>query len=134
MTLVVDASVVLAAVVDAGPSGEWTRSQLADSELMAPHLLPVEVANSLRRLVARDVLSADVAALAYADFRRVRVELFPYEPFAERVWQLRSNVTAYDGWYVAVAEALDVPLATLDRRLRTAAGPRCRFVTAPTQS
>lgn len=53
--------------------------------------------------------------------------LVPFEPFAERVWELRRNVTSYDAWYVAVAEAFRLPLATLDRRLSRASGPSCRF-------
>jgi len=40
------------------------------------------------------------------------VELFAYEPFASRVWELRENVTAYDSWYVALAESLGARLAT----------------------
>lgn len=59
-------------------------------------------------------------------------QLYPYEPFGARVWELRYNVTAYDAWYVAVAEVLGVPVATLDRRLMGAAGPRCAFVIPPT--
>lgn len=55
------------------------------------------------------------------------MELFPYAPFASRVWELREDVTCYDAWYVAIAEALSAPLATLDARLANAPGPRCRF-------
>jgi predicted nucleic acid-binding protein len=36
-------------------------------------------------------------------------------------------VSPYDAWYVAVAETLDVPLLTLDRRMAVASGPRCEF-------
>lgn len=62
----------------------------------------------------------------------LRVELFPYAPFATRIWDLRDNVTCYDAWYVALAETLSAPLATLDARLAKASGPRCRFlVSAP---
>ena len=57
------------------------------------------------------------------------ITLFPYEPFAGRIWELRSNVTCYDAWYVALAEALEVPVATLDVRLTQAAGPACEFWT-----
>ena len=53
----------------------------------------------------------------------------PFAPHAERVWALRHNLTAYDAWYVAVAEALDCPLATLDRRLSRASGPACEVLT-----
>ena len=54
---------------------------------------------------------------------------FAFEPFAARAWALRATVTSYDAWYVAVAEAIATPLATLDLRLARAAGPRCRFQT-----
>jgi predicted nucleic acid-binding protein len=57
------------------------------------------------------------------------VELFTYEPFATRVWELRENVSAYDGWYVALAESLGGTFATLDHRLTKATGPRCTFAT-----
>ena len=53
--------------------------------------------------------------------------MFPYEPFADRVGQLRETVTGYDAWYIALAEALDAPLATLDLRLSRASGPTCQF-------
>ena len=45
------------------------------------------------------------------------IELFPFEPFAGHIWELRHNVTSYDAWYVAIAEALKLPLATLDEPL-----------------
>lgn len=133
MTLVVDASTVAAALVDSGDDGTWADGLLADDQLAAPHLMPVEVANILRRAVLFDDISADSAALAHADLLDLRVELFAYEPFAPRVWELRHNLTAYDAWYVAIAEALNVPLATLDRRLASASGTRCSFTT-PTVS
>jgi len=61
----------------------------------------------------------------------MRVELFPYLPFAARVWQLRSKITAYDGCYVALAESLSAKLATLDVRLSRASGTRCDFLLPP---
>jgi len=127
MTVVVDASVVVAALVDSGPAGRWAEPLLAGGELAAPHLMPVEVANILRRAVAAGDLSADVAALAHAELTELPVELFSYEPFAPRVWHLRANVTSYDAWYVAVAEELDAELATLDAKLAGASGPTCAF-------
>ena len=56
------------------------------------------------------------------------LELFPFEPFADRIWELRGNLSSYDAWYVALAEALQVPLATLDRRLTRTTGLTCRFL------
>jgi predicted nucleic acid-binding protein len=129
MTMVVDASIVVAGLVDSGPVGAWAESLLGAPDLAAPHLMPVEVANILRRSAFAGAISHDTAALAHGDLLQLRVALFPYEPFAERVWALRENVTAYDAWYVAVAESLAAPLATLDVKLSNAPGPRCGFST-----
>lgn len=134
MSQVVDASTVVAALVDAGPVGEWALDQLTYDHLVAPHLLPAEVANVLRRAEHHAQVSSDVAALAYADLADLAVDLVPFEPFAERIWQLRTTMSAYDAWYVAVAEAVDGPLATLDRRLTTAPGARCAFTLPPWSS
>ena len=131
MTLVIDASAVVAALVDEGPSGTWAESLLASDSLAAPHMLHAEASNILRRFALARVISDQEASLAHADLLDLRVELFPYAPFAARIWNLRQNVTCYDAWYVAVAEALNAPLATLDSRLAKAAGPCCRFLIAP---
>lgn len=129
MTLVVDAALVVAALADDGPDGQWAEQELTSDRLVAPHLMPAETANILRRAERSGDISTDTAAQAHADLLLLRVDLFPYEPFASRVWSLRGNVTAYDAWYVALAETLDSPLATLDTRLSRAPGPGCRFRT-----
>jgi predicted nucleic acid-binding protein len=129
VTLVIDASVLVAALVDSGPDGEWAAAAIGDHELAAPHLMPIEAANILRRAALAGDITADSASLAHGDLIELRVELWPYAPLAERCWQLRQNVTTYDGTYVALAELLDAPLATLDLGLAAAPGPRCRFTT-----
>ena len=131
MTVVLDASVVMSALTDPYTQGDWARSLLRSHELKAPHHLPAEVASSLRRAASLGLIAPHAADSAHSELLRFTIELFPYEPLASRVWELRHNVTPYDAWYVAVAEALDIGLATLDRRLATATGPRCAFVTPP---
>jgi predicted nucleic acid-binding protein len=131
MTLVIDASLVVSALVDTSSTGNWAETILLTGPLNAPHLMPAEVANILRRAVARGEITADVASMAYADLLDLRVELFPYAPFAARMWELRDSMTSYDAWYVALAEALGSSLATLDRKLSQTAGPRCGFETPP---
>ena len=106
MSLVVDASLVVSALIDTSEAGRWAESLLAAEPLSAPHLMPVEVTNILRRAAARGVITSDVAAMAHADLLDLRVELFPYAPFASRVWELRNSITSYDAWYVALAESL----------------------------
>lgn len=124
---VVDASVLVAAVADAGPDGTWAESVLAGGALVAPELVLVEATNILRRLELAGRLDRLEARSAAADLLAFDLGLQPFEPFASRVWELRANLTAYDAWYVAVAETFDLPLATLDRRLAASSAARCRF-------
>ncbi|MFZ1109314.1 MAG: type II toxin-antitoxin system VapC family toxin [Rhodomicrobium sp.] len=125
--LVVDASLVVAALIDSGKDGAWALERLGAGPLAAPHLMPVEAANILRRAALSGQVSADSASLAHADLLALPIQFFPYAPFAERVWELRGNLTSYDAWYVALAETLGAKLATLDVRLSRAQGARCVF-------
>ena len=127
MSAVVDPSVLVAAAIDAGSEGSWAERVLAEGSVVAPHLVLVEATNILRRLERARQLTGLEATAAQRDLCTLDVLLVPFEPFAERVWELRRNVTSYDAWYVAIAEAFDLPLATLDRRLSRAAGPSCAF-------
>lgn len=129
MTLVVDASVVVASLVDPGENGRWAARTITTDALLAPEMMLAEATNVLRRLEHQGVIDARLASLLHRDLLRMPVELVTFAPCAGRVWQLRSNVTAYDAWYVAVAELASAPLATLDRRLAAAVGPTCRFLT-----
>jgi predicted nucleic acid-binding protein len=90
---VIDASVLFAATVNSGPDGHRAVAVLADHELAAPHLIPIEAANILRRAAVPGDISADSASIAHDDLLELRVELSPCFPLAERCWQLRDNVT-----------------------------------------
>ena len=119
---------VVAALIDTGPDGRWAESAIARDGLAAPELVLAETANILHRLERANAISRIQANGAHADLLELAIELFPFAPFARRAWELRSNLTVYDAWYVALAEALGCPLLTLDRKLSRAAGPRCRFI------
>lgn len=127
MTLVVDAPLVVAALVDHGPEGRWAEECLLDGPLHAPDLTPFEAANLLRRLAAAGRLSPDVASLAHQNPVSLPVVSVPHEAVADRAWELRENLTVLDGAYVAVAEMIRAPLATLDRKLAATPGARCEF-------
>lgn len=129
MTIVVDCSAVVAGLVDSDSAGQWVEGLLAENGLAAPHLVLVEAANVLRRLELAGVISADNSAMAYADLLDIPIDLYPFEPFAARVWDLRQTVTAYDAWYVALAESLDASLVTLDEKLANSPGPQCSIQT-----
>jgi predicted nucleic acid-binding protein len=131
VTVVADASTVAAGLIGSGAAGRWAETLLRSEELAEPHFMPAEVAGVFRRAVLAGRLSAEIATLAYADLTALRTELHPYAPYAARVWELRASVTPYDAWYIALAEALGVPLATADARLARVSGPRCAFLTPP---
>ena len=129
MTIVIDASVMVASLVNRDSAGAWARALLPDEILAAPELVLAEASNVLRRLELGGQLNQTLAAATAHELTRFPVELFPYRPLAGRVWELRLNLSSYDAWYLALAEALECPLATLDRRLVGSSGPRCRFLT-----
>ena len=80
----------------------------------------VEATNILRRLELAKELSPLESSLAQKNLMHLDIQLFPFDTFAERVWALRKNITSYDAWYVALAEALGCSLATLDIKLKNA--------------
>ena len=101
--LVVDASVIVAALVDGGPAGAWAAKTMPGRFLVTAAHLPVEVASVLRRLAASGAVGADVASLAHDDLLELRVQTYPYVPFGERVWSLRSVASVFEAAYVAWA-------------------------------
>ena len=127
MTIVIDASVIVAALSDTGRDGNWAEALIASEILAAPELAMVEATNNLRRLELAKELTSVESGLAQKDLMRLDIQLFPIHPFAERVWALRKNITSYEAWYVALAEALDPSLATLDIKLKNASGAKCSF-------
>jgi predicted nucleic acid-binding protein len=120
--LVVDTSAVLEALVAREPPAGLVERLAEDGDLHAPHLIDVEVLHVLRRLTTRGELSDERAADARADFGELAVVRYPHVGLSDRIWQLRHNLTAYDAAFVALAEALEVPLVTCDGRLCTAPG------------
>jgi predicted nucleic acid-binding protein len=132
LTVVIDAALVISGLTASGPDSLWCRRILENEVLMAPYALPLEVASALRWAEIKGELTPYVASNAHTDLLSLAVDYFPYHAFADRVWGLRANVSTADAWYVALAEWLNAPLATLDRRLTRASGPRCNFLTPET--
>jgi predicted nucleic acid-binding protein len=129
LSTVVDSSVLVAALVDSGPNGAWAETILASGSLYAPELARAEATNILRRLERAKLITTPEANAARNDLMQLDIDLFPFEPFADRIWELRHNVTSYDAWYVAIAETLKLTLATLDEPLSKSNGVTCDFLT-----
>lgn len=126
---VFDASVLVDALVVAGAAGDQARDVLRDRSLLhVPSIFAAEVTSAIRAMQARGEVSPGLARGAVSKIKVVQTVQYPFEPFLDRVWELRGSLTVYDGWYVALAESLDTRLVTADRRLARAPGPRCPVV------
>ncbi len=108
--IVLDASVLVNALGDDGEDGDRARQSLAGQELAAPELVDVEVASVLRRHWLSKTISARRFAAGLHDLTDLPIARYPALPLLERVYELRSNVSAYDAVYVALAEELGCPL------------------------
>jgi predicted nucleic acid-binding protein len=121
---VVDASVVVTVLADA-EHAPWAEAQLATGgasrSLWVPHLIDAEVGQALRRRVAAGGMGEDGADAALLDLARLPLRRIDHVGLLHRAWQLRHNLSFYDGLYVALAEQLETPLLTLDLRLAKAA-------------
>ena len=126
--LVLDASALVALLIDGGHAGEAVADAVGSSVLVAPELLPFETANVLRRLELAGQLAAESVSLAHGDLLDLVVQLWPYSALAVACWRLRGSLTLYDAPYVALAAQLDVPLVTLDERLARAAASTCQVL------
>ncbi|MEA2024095.1 MAG: type II toxin-antitoxin system VapC family toxin [Actinomycetota bacterium] len=125
MTVVIDASAVLAALTEPGSRGAAASMTVAMSELIAPHLLDIEVTHALRR---HDRSDSNAASEALEEYSSMTIRRFDHRSLVPRIWDLRHNLTAYDAAYVALAEATETPLLTLDRRIANAPGHQAEVI------
>ncbi|MGC1576362.1 MAG: type II toxin-antitoxin system VapC family toxin [Beijerinckiaceae bacterium] len=125
--IVVDASAMLEVLLRT-PAAKAVEKWLFDPRqtLHAPHLLDIEVAQVIRRYSANGEIDSERGRASLADLADFPLHRYPHDFLLPRIWDLRNNLTAYDAAYVALAEVLDAPLLTRDRRLAAAAGHHAR--------
>ena len=126
--IVLDASALLEVLLrtSAGKAVE-DKLFIPGRTLHAPPLIDVEVAQVIRRYAANGDVDGERGRMALTDLADFPLRRYPHDFLLPRIWDLRNNLTAYDAAYVALAEALDVPLLTRDRRLATAGGHRAQI-------
>jgi len=125
--IVLDASVV----VELLTNGRWAdalRRDLASSNdpWVVPHLLDVEVASALRRMVAGRRIDAHRIEQLLTELAALPAERYAHTPLLTRIWELRQNFTCYDAAYIALAEETGSVLYTCDSKLGK--GHRARVV------
>lgn len=126
--IVADASVMVEVLLGTAVGAVGRDRLLSTAETVhAPHLVDLEVAQALRRHAWEGRISDRRGVRALADLRLFPMARYGHEVLLSRVWELRHNLTAYDACYVALAEALDSPLATCDGPLAQASGHGARI-------
>lgn len=128
---VLDASAMLQFLLD--PVGTPAVGRIFSKEgarPAIPHLCDVEVLSALRRLVLAGVVAPGRGAEVLEDLGSLPMERYSHLPLAVRALDLWQNMTIQDALYVALAEGLDVPLLTGDRRLMRAAAEHTRVEVA----
>ena len=126
--IVLDASAVIKVLLRTKIGAALERRMFDPGEtLPAPHLIDIETTQVLRRHVANGAIDAKRGREAIQDVATLALRRYGHESLLPRVWEMRDNLTAYGAVYVALAQALDAPLLTCDRRLAAAAGHRARI-------
>ena len=122
--IIADASVVVDMFIGrGGVAGDELRERLAREEsVSAPHLLDAEVAQALRRLSMQREMTARRATTSLRELALLPITRYAHGWLLPRAFELRDNVTIYDGLYLALAEALDAPLLTSDMVLSDVPG------------
>ncbi|HEX5280579.1 MAG TPA: type II toxin-antitoxin system VapC family toxin [Micropepsaceae bacterium] len=120
--IVVDAS-ALVELLTRSPAAETVEDFLMRNRdgLHAPHLVDVECAHVIRRFVQLGIMQSEHAQISIGSLQNFRLIRHSHVPLLGRVWALRASFTAYDAVYVALAESLQAPLLTRDKRLARAA-------------
>jgi predicted nucleic acid-binding protein len=106
------------------PAGQRVEHRIysRNETLHTPHLLDVEIAQVLWRLVRQRVVSAQRADDAVRDLLDLRITRCPHLVILPRIWRLHHNFSAHDAAYIALAEELSAPLDTRDGRLASVSG------------
>ena len=126
--IVVDASALLEFLLQTSLGARVEARLFGDEdELHAPHLVDVEIAQGLRRLVRTGEVSSGRAGEAIADLTDLDLHRHAHRDLLDRAWKLRDNISAYDAMYVALAEAIEAPIVTCDGPLAKAPGHRARI-------
>ena len=126
--IVIDASALLEALLGTPLAAAVNDRLFAPRQtLHAPHLLDVEVGQVIHRYARSGQITPQRALAALSDLLALPLHRHSHDFLLPRIWDLRNNLTAYDAAYVALAEMLDSPLLTHDRRLAAAPGHRAQI-------
>ncbi|MEI6875387.1 MAG: type II toxin-antitoxin system VapC family toxin [Spirochaetota bacterium] len=123
MDILVDASAILAVLLNE-PERDRIIKATKDASLLAPGSLPFEIGNAISALFRRKDLTLVDGLAVYHAFLAIPIRLAPVDIPKAISRAFETGLYAYDAYFIAAAEAWQVPLLTLDRRLAAAAKDR----------
>jgi predicted nucleic acid-binding protein len=103
-------------------TGRRVAESLRGEVVAAPAHLDAEVLSALGRLARAGEVAEDRVASGLGELARAPIRRYPLAPLLAAAWELRSNLTLRDAFYVALAQRLGATVVTADRRL--AGAPR----------
>jgi predicted nucleic acid-binding protein len=126
--IVIDASALIEILLRTERADRLMDRAFAGTEQMhAPQLLDIEITQVFRRLVQQKQITAARAGQSLEDLAGLFIERHDQQLLVQRIWQLRDSLSAYDGAYIALAEALAAPLLTCDAKLAGTHGHRAKI-------
>ncbi|MFD7577843.1 type II toxin-antitoxin system VapC family toxin [Kitasatospora sp. NPDC059817] len=124
--IVIDCSALVLVLTAHGPDGELVRGRVAAAgDVYAPTLLDYEIQSALLGMQRGGKLTEREVERAVAAYRMLPIAKRETLAFWDRVKKLHANLSAYDAQYVALAEALGVPLITSDARIMRSGAAKC---------
>ena len=132
MTLTLDSSAAfeLLAATDTAER-QWLRKFVAGHDFVAPSVFRYELSNLVRREFARGRLSGEAATAMLRAGLAMPLTEYQFDAVLQRAWELRGSFTFVDASYIAVAEASQTPLVTLDESITRGPAVRCEIILAP---
>ncbi|MFN8222358.1 MAG: type II toxin-antitoxin system VapC family toxin [Gaiellales bacterium] len=127
--IVLDTSAAIDLAIRNEPRARFVADTIADVDLIAvPASFDAELLSALRRLERAGVIDEPAALAAVTLIDELGLDRFALESLVARTWELRQSITIADGFFVALAEALDSPLLTTDAKLGRAHGHTAKIV------
>ncbi len=125
--IVADSSAMVEFLLGRDETGFRVREAIAGSAVAAPFSIDLECVAAFRGLVLGRKLDPVDAAQSLETLDQMDLRRFEHAPYIHRVWELRDNMWPYDAIFVAIAESLDVPLVTVDKKYAGVPGLRCEI-------